>query len=184
MAIEIISTLKPKNNGSFPIAEAKDITVDENGTRLDAKLTELANSTGGGSGGGGGLSIKSITFADRPTAHAWLSENFQKLLKATLTSNQTPYPLNFTNYYATSSNGESSFQFASIMPEPYLYENRVVQSSTFFRLGSNKSLVAMNGVSIEFYNDKQPEITESTVTEIPDAYWSALSAQFTFYYID
>lgn len=51
MAIEIISTLKPKNNGTFPIAEAKDITVDENGTRLDAKLTELANNAGSGSGG-------------------------------------------------------------------------------------------------------------------------------------
>lgn len=52
MAIEIISTLKPKNNGTFPIAEAKDITVDENGTRLDAKLTELANNSGGSGGGG------------------------------------------------------------------------------------------------------------------------------------
>lgn len=50
MAIEIISTLKPKNNGTFPIAEAKDITVDENGTRLDAKLTELANNAGSGGG--------------------------------------------------------------------------------------------------------------------------------------
>lgn len=38
MAIEIISTIKPKNNGNFPIVEAKDITVDKNGTRLDDKL--------------------------------------------------------------------------------------------------------------------------------------------------
>lgn len=54
MAIEIISTLKPKNNGTFPIAEAKDIDV--NGKRLDTKLAELeenAGSGGGGTGGGG-----------------------------------------------------------------------------------------------------------------------------------
>lgn len=38
MAIEIISTLKPKNNGNFPIAEAADISVDPNGVRLDEKL--------------------------------------------------------------------------------------------------------------------------------------------------
>lgn len=38
MAIEIISTLKPKNNGDFPVAEAADVSVDKNGTRLDAKL--------------------------------------------------------------------------------------------------------------------------------------------------
>lgn len=43
MAIEVISTIKPKNNGSFPIAEADDIAVDENGTRLSAKLKELAS---------------------------------------------------------------------------------------------------------------------------------------------
>lgn len=48
MAIEIISTLKPKNNGTFPIAEAKDIDV--NGVRLDEKLANIG--TGGGGGGG------------------------------------------------------------------------------------------------------------------------------------
>lgn len=42
MAIEIISTLKPKNNGKFPIAEAQDISVDDSGTRLDAALLEAA----------------------------------------------------------------------------------------------------------------------------------------------
>ena len=38
MAIEVISTIKPKNNGDFPVAEAKDVSVDEKGTRLDDKL--------------------------------------------------------------------------------------------------------------------------------------------------
>ena len=41
MAIEVISTLKPKNNGDFPIAEAKDISVDDNGTRLVDKLAAV-----------------------------------------------------------------------------------------------------------------------------------------------
>lgn len=45
MAIEVIGTLKPKNNGSFPIAEAKDIVVDDNGTRLDEKLLEMGTPT-------------------------------------------------------------------------------------------------------------------------------------------
>lgn len=43
MAIEVIATIKPKNNGDFPIAEADDIAVDENGTRLSAKLKEMAS---------------------------------------------------------------------------------------------------------------------------------------------
>lgn len=41
MAIEVISTIKPKNNGTFPIVEAKDISVDENGMRLDEKLATI-----------------------------------------------------------------------------------------------------------------------------------------------
>lgn len=62
MAIEIISTLKPKNNGTFPIAEAKDIDV--NGKRLDTKLAELEENAGSGGGGtGGGI----IDVAELPT---------------------------------------------------------------------------------------------------------------------
>ena len=38
MAIEVIATIKPKNNGDFPIVEAQDVSVDNNGTRLDAFL--------------------------------------------------------------------------------------------------------------------------------------------------
>lgn len=56
MAIEVIGTLKPKNNGTFPIAEAKDIDV--NGTRLDEKLNEIGQ---GGSGGGSGGGIIDVT---------------------------------------------------------------------------------------------------------------------------
>lgn len=60
MAIEVISTLKPKNNGDFPIAEAKDITVDENGTRLNTKLEELANSSSSGGSADNGFNLAKI----------------------------------------------------------------------------------------------------------------------------
>ena len=41
MAVEIQSTMKPKNNGAFALIEACD--VDVNGTRLDVKLEGLAD---------------------------------------------------------------------------------------------------------------------------------------------
>ncbi|WP_240541448.1 hypothetical protein [Bifidobacterium santillanense] len=44
MAIELIDTLAPKNNGTFPMVNAKDVDVD--GTRLPAKLDELAAAAG------------------------------------------------------------------------------------------------------------------------------------------
>ncbi|KAA8831659.1 hypothetical protein EMO89_02750 [Bifidobacterium tissieri] len=40
MGIELIDTITPKNNGSFPMVNAKDVDVD--GVRLPEKLEELA----------------------------------------------------------------------------------------------------------------------------------------------
>lgn len=43
-SIELIGGLKPKNDGSFPLMEAKDIQVDAEGTRLDAALNGISTS--------------------------------------------------------------------------------------------------------------------------------------------
>lgn len=51
-SVELADGVKPKNNGDFPLMEAHDIMVDNNGKRLDVALEELAN--GGGGGGGTG----------------------------------------------------------------------------------------------------------------------------------
>lgn len=43
-SIELISGLKPKNNGDFPLVNAPDVQVDDDGTRLPvmlAKITEV-----------------------------------------------------------------------------------------------------------------------------------------------
>ena len=37
-SIDLISGLRPKNNGDFPLLEAHDVLVDEKGTRLDEKI--------------------------------------------------------------------------------------------------------------------------------------------------
>lgn len=37
-SVEIQSGMKPKNNQDFPLMEAHDIVVDENGTRLDEAI--------------------------------------------------------------------------------------------------------------------------------------------------
>ncbi|PLS24206.1 hypothetical protein BLI708_08645 [Bifidobacterium imperatoris] len=44
MAIELIDTLAPKNNGAFPMVNAKDVDVD--GKRLPEKLKELETAAG------------------------------------------------------------------------------------------------------------------------------------------
>ena len=37
-SIDLISGIRPKNNGTFPLVDAKDIQVDDDGTRLNAAL--------------------------------------------------------------------------------------------------------------------------------------------------
>ena len=51
-SIELISGIKPKNNGTFPLVNARDVQVDDTGKRLDTRLSELANSGGGGGSSG------------------------------------------------------------------------------------------------------------------------------------
>lgn len=85
MAVEVISTLKPKNNGSFPVAEACDISVDSKGTRLDAKLLDLEMNGGSGSGG---VSITNI----RKTGTDGLVDTYTIYL-----SNNNSYTFTVTN---------------------------------------------------------------------------------------
>lgn len=40
--IDLISGIRPKNNGKFPLVNAKDVQVDNTGKRLDTKLDELS----------------------------------------------------------------------------------------------------------------------------------------------
>ena len=50
-SIELISGIKPKNNGEFPLVNARDVQVDDTGKRLDEVLASiLANDGGGGNG--------------------------------------------------------------------------------------------------------------------------------------
>ncbi len=40
-SIELISGLKPKNNGDFPLVNAPDVQVSDDGTRLPAMLAKI-----------------------------------------------------------------------------------------------------------------------------------------------
>lgn len=39
--IDLISGIRPKNGGSFPLMDAHDVQTQEDGTRLDAELLAL-----------------------------------------------------------------------------------------------------------------------------------------------
>lgn len=60
-SIDLISGIRPKNNGEFPLMEAHDILVGANDKRLDTALAELA------AGGGGGGTAAIIDVEELPT---------------------------------------------------------------------------------------------------------------------
>lgn len=39
--IDLISGIRPKNNGTFPLMDAHDVQTQEDGTRLDAELLAM-----------------------------------------------------------------------------------------------------------------------------------------------
>lgn len=44
-SVELISGIRQKNNGDFPLMEAHSVQVDESGKRLDELLDNLGNSS-------------------------------------------------------------------------------------------------------------------------------------------
>lgn len=53
MAVSVIGTLEPKNNGDFPVVKAEDVWLDD-GTTVEEKLSSL---TSGGETGGGETTV-------------------------------------------------------------------------------------------------------------------------------
>lgn len=49
MAVNVIGTLEPKNDGNFPVVKAEDVWLDD-GTTVEEKISSLTS--GGGTGGG------------------------------------------------------------------------------------------------------------------------------------
>lgn len=139
-----------------------------------AKALAGGNSGGGGgnSGGntGGGLTIKEITFTDRPSMYAWLQENSQKLLKVAATSPIFAAPLNLSVFDA--SIGETN-EYSLSTFSAWCTEDVVHCSCTTITLYGTYTKFVMG-------NDGQ----EGDVQEIPDEYWAAIGLEVKVYYLE
>lgn len=153
-------------------------------------LKEKINAIGDGGGGGasGGLSIKSITFTDRPSAYEWLLSNADKVIKTTLASNQTPVPMNYNTMYITYRNDWSNIEFllGTTIVTVGVVSGDADVVGMFAMITSDAVEVIMSPKYISFSNenDEISSVSDSKPTTIPDAYWSAMEASLTFYYID
>lgn len=138
-----------------------------------AMLKKMAGSgSDGSSTSGGGLGIKQFTVGSREDAFAFLRNNHQKIVKAVLTAQSIE---NTYDNIKISSLG-STFQLSSIF-----YGNSESNGAVTFTPELQMAEI-MEHQDMTFLSDG---VCGEPVqrTPIPDAYWAAMGAQLTFYYI-
>ena len=127
--------------------------------------------------------VQKISFTDRPTAWEWLKSNYQKVIKATLSANIIPAPIAYQTCCAVQNSEEiASISFSLV--NPLVVINRYAElcidlfeitgSEVYVNVGSN-----FVGIGQDYTNS-----TGDGVTELPDEYWAAVSAELTCYYFE
>lgn len=136
-------------------------------------------------GSGGGLSIKSITFTDRPTAWEWLVSNYQKVIKAFLSVSLIPMPLVYsvvTATYNTSTNEVSAVFFTAVYPNQ-ISENQVKYNNIYLKITSTETEAITGENNTVLSETPSIALSGATPTTLPDSYWANLSGSLTVYYI-
>jgi hypothetical protein len=140
-----------------------------------AMLKKMAGNGGGNGGGGasGGLSIKKITFTDRPALYTWLKNNGNKFLKAVLSSNQMPVPFIYEGIFIDD-NDVTLTHYDTF--GAYSGDTEVT-----LEIGATQARI-FGDQGLQIYGGRVGE--KLAITTIPDEYWSPMGASCTIYYID
>ena len=140
----------------------------------------------GAGGSGGGLSIKEITFTDRPSAWEWLCNNHQKVLKSFITLNTMAQATNFTSCFAafsvTSNSEIKSFIFTDTIFAPE-GDVRLCINSPYFELDGTQTIATMMPNAVTIDDDGTISVFEQPTQTFPDEYWAVLECNLTCYYI-
>lgn len=129
-------------------------------------------------GGGGGLSIKKIEFTDRPTLYAWLQNNLDKVVKAVMTTNQFPAPVNYSTVLAQSG-GSITYYFLQ-----YHISTRGSMDAGDLTLQPYASVAAVTSLPFVSYAEGEVGVSGVSGQLIPDEYWGAMELCMTIYYIE
>lgn len=119
----------------------------------------------------GGLTIKEITFTDRPTLHNWLLENSDKILKVIVSSDEFDVPFTFTTVNLITEYDSFSYEFIRTI---YEYDaGNVTLAVNMIRFCVGFTIID----SVKLGKPHQ-EMT------LPDEYWAYLNCKVKIYYIE
>lgn len=119
------------------------------------------------------LTVKSITFTDRPSLYAWLQNNLDKVVKASMNTNQFPAPVNFTQVIAEFNEDTNTVNYVFQQFHGWISSQVEVEVNTFLITGTSTEQ-RFGQVRGESY----------TKNIIPDEYWTPISVIVEIYYIE
>ncbi len=153
-----------------------DTTLTKAGYAADAKAVgDRLAFIGSGGGASGGLSIKRITFTDRPTLWEWLKNEDQKSRLGNV--------VKITAGVAGALYAFHNFSTGKVEGEFY---SATLTSTTLVPYGQGNFVVSGKYADINPTHIDLAEVYASgdnEVQTIPDEYWSAVGLSITVYYI-
>ena len=183
------------------ICEKEELTAVADAIRAKTASTaamslgEMATNIASISGGSvGGLSIKEITFTDRPTMWTWLLSNYTKILTGYLdVPLLIPFPICLGNKNYTFNrdpNEIASFSFCTTAFYPDGNLNARLESFhiTIYSTHVNATLIPTTADFVHAPNDGVSKPTFDALyaqswVEVQDELWAEAGFKFTFYYI-
>jgi hypothetical protein len=161
------------------------ILVDHNATKLYHYKNGWHEIGGNSESSITGMSIKQITFTDRPTLWAWLQINYYKIMKLTYTFPATPVKASYNTITPSfdDNNELINCTFSSFFP--IILENGGAQYGTTYIM-INDTHVEMLAVAklVTLNNEDGIHVDGTTVIEASDIIWSQLGLSVIVYYIE
>ena len=133
---------------------------------------------------GGGMTIKKITFTDRPKLCEWVKKNCDKVLRCvigTYGQKATTVYNNITPYY--DDDGEiDTVLWSSVFPSA-IEKVAVSFQVSVFGVTPYEILMTSYPKDIVLINGEPPEILDGEMEHVADEDWKTLSLQVTIYYM-
>lgn len=135
--------------------------------------------------------LKTITFTDRPSLWAWLTENYSLVQRAVLSVSLAPVPVVYDSINIRYSGDElSNVLFTGFYPLS-IEETSVRYMQNYISITDTgaEALLAEKYVTLQDVSDSPSGLSyvlfgDGTPSEIPDAYWEQLGVNVTIYYYD
>lgn len=132
----------------------------------------------------GGMTIKKITFTDRPSCWDWLKKNFDKALRCVVNIDGQKVGMIYDNITPSYDDDGKLDMIVWSSVSPSAMENTFIQLQVnTFIVTRYETLITPYPKYISLFTGESPEIYDGEVEFVADKDWQEMSLQVTFYYM-